>query len=170
VDLKDPRFDALSVLQKSLSGLSSDLGIEIREKRGLVYYVGAFSLSGLQPGFFALYAGTREDAVEDVEKAMDEQLERIVKDGLRDEEWQRARDQLLAGHDMSLQNTAELAQACALNELYGMGYDYSFGLPARLRALTGDEIRRAAASLISPERRAASLLLPENPTPPGESP
>lgn len=160
VDLADPRVDALSVLQKALSGLSSDLGIEIREKRGLVYYVGAFSLVALDPGFFAFYAGTRAEAVPEVERLIDEQAARIVRDGLRDEEFNRAREQILAAQDMSLQNNSDLAQSCALNELYGLGYRYQFEASERLRRLTPADVQRAAADLFHPDRRATSVVLP----------
>ena len=160
IDLRDSRVDALSVLAKALSGLSSDLGIEIREKRGLVYYVGAFQLVGADPGFFALYAGTREDAAEEVEKLMREQLHRIAEQGLRDEEWKRAREQILAASDMSLQSNGELAQTCALNELYGLGYQYPFEIHNRMEAMTGDTIREAARSILKDEREAVSVVLP----------
>lgn len=160
IDLKDPRNDALNILQRALSGLSSELAIEIREKRGLVYFVGAFSLSGLEPGFFALYAGTRADALDDVEALMLEQVERITREGLREDELERARAQLLASHDMSLQNTGDLAQGCALNELYGLGHEHLFATPARLLAVTNDDIREAAAALLLPEKRAVSRLVP----------
>ena len=161
IDLKDPRNEALNILQRALSGLSSELAIEIREKRGLVYFVGAFSLSGLEPGFFALYAGTRADAMDEVESLMLEQVERIARDGLREDELERARAQLLAAHDMSLQNTGELAQTCALNELYGLGYGHYFATPARLLAVTNEDIRNVASELLQAGKRAVSRLVPE---------
>lgn len=161
IDLRDERNEAMNVLQRALSGLSSELAIEIREKRGLVYFVGAMGMVGVQPGLFALYAGTTADKLDEVEGLMAEQIERIAREGLRADELERARAQLLAGFDMSLQNTGDLAQQCALNELYGMGYAYTFEQPDRLRAVTNDDIRRAAASLLIPERRAISRLVPE---------
>ncbi len=161
VDFTDPRHDALNVLQRALSGLSSELAIEIREKRGLVYFVGAFSLSGLEPGFFGLYAGTRADAMDEVEEIMLEQIKRIAESGLREDELERARAQLIAAHDMSLQSTGDLAQLCALNELYGLGYAYTFTLPERLQAVTNDDIRAAAASLLREDALAVSRLYPE---------
>lgn len=160
IDIKDARNEPMNVLQRALSGLSSELAIEIREKRGLVYFVGAMAMSGLQPGLFSLYAGTRADAMDEVEQLMLEQLERIARDGLRDDELERARAQLIAAHDMGRQNTGELAQISALNELYGLGYAYHFETPARLQAVTNEDIRNAASSLLQPGRRAVSRLVP----------
>lgn len=160
ISLHDPRVDALNVLQKALSGLSSDLGIEIREKRGLVYFVGAFGLVALDPGFFALYAGTREDALPEVERIMLEEIARIRREGLRTEEFERARAQLAAAASMSLQNNGELAMSCALNELYGLGYRYALELEQRLLALTPEDVQRAAAELFLDERRATAIVRP----------
>lgn len=160
IDVADPRVDALNVLQKALSGLSSDLGIEIREKRGLVYYVGAFSLVALDPGFFALYAGTREEAIPEVEKLMTAELERIRKEGIRADEFARARAQLAAAASMSLQNNGELATACALNELYGLGYRYPLEQEQRLQALTPEDVRALADALIVEQQRAISVVHP----------
>lgn len=160
VDIRDPRMDALSVIENALSGLSSDLGMEVREKRGLVYFVGAFNRPGVEPGMFAAYAGTRPDQVDRVVKLIDRELSRVATRGLREEEWLRAREQILAAHDMSLQDNAGLAQTCSLNELYGLGYDYGLGIKQRLDSLTLDAVKEAAASLFGREHRACSIVLP----------
>lgn len=160
IDVTDPRVDALNVLQKALSGLSSDLGIEIREKRGLVYYVGAFSLVATDPGFFALYAGTREEAIPEVERLMTAELERIRTEGIRTDEFERARAQLVAEASMSLQDNGGLASACALNELYGLGYRHPLEQEQRLRALTPEDVRTLADSLIVEQQRAISIVHP----------
>ncbi len=160
VDLKDPRMDALAVLGNALNGLSSDLGIEVRDKRGLVYFVGAFNRPGLEPGAFALYAGTREEVAGEVEQLIEQELARLSTEGLREEEWLRAREQLITDFEMSLQNNADLAQTCALNELYRLGYAYGLNIEERLAALTREAVRDAAASLFKEEKRAVSVVLP----------
>ena len=163
VTLADPRMDALAAIEDALTGLSSDLSMAAREKKGYVYYIGAFNRPGLEPGAFVAYAGTREDAAADIERLMADNLARIAKGGLREEELRRAREQIIAAQQMSLQDNGALAQACALNELYGLGYDYSFGTEARMKALTPEQVREAAESLFAPARRAVSVVLPGKP-------
>lgn len=165
VDLKDPRADALNVLQTALSGLDSELGMELREKRGLVYFSGAFQRLGLDPGMFVFYAGTREDAIEHVEYLIEEQIERIVAEGLREDEMTRAVEQVVSGYYESLQDNAGLAQVCALNELYRLGYDHVFTTEERIRALTAEDVRNAAAFVLRPERRVTSVVLPRQQAP-----
>ena len=62
---------------------------------------------------------------------------------------------------MSLQDNMGVAMNCALNELYGLGYEYPFGTAARTEAVTADQIRSAAASVCVTNREAISIVLPE---------
>ncbi|MCX6992763.1 MAG: pitrilysin family protein [Kiritimatiellaeota bacterium] len=160
IDLKDPRRDALDILQKAMNGLSSDLMTHIRDEQGLVYYTGVLQRPGLEPGFLALYAGTHTGAVERVQGLMQAEVRRVTTQGLRTEEFERSRAQLIADHQQSLQLNGEIALECTLNELYGLGYDYGFALEQRLQALTPEDVRRAAAALLTPERCVNVVVRP----------
>lgn len=161
VTVRDPRCDALAVIGEMFSGLSSELGQEVRDRRGLAYYVGAYDRQGLEPGFFTLYAGVREDTVDEVRQLMQEQLARLREMGPREEELRRAVEQRVAGHLMSLQDNGGLAFSCALDELLGRGYRHVFTAEERLRALTPDDIRQVAGSILLPEREAESIVRPQ---------
>lgn len=161
VAIKDPRYDALTILQTAMSGLSSDLAIAVREKRGLAYYVGAYQQAGIEPGMFVFYAGTREDAVEEVEKLVTQEICRIVDQGIREEELNRARNQIIADYEMGLQDNSNLAMDCALNELYGLGYLHTFTTKQRFEAITSKDVQQAATSIISTNKLAISLVLPQ---------
>ena len=160
VALDDPREDALALLEESMSGLSSDLGTEIREKRGLVYFVGASNRPGLVPGHFFLYAGTREDQAPEVERLMAEQLQRLATAGPRADELARAREQLISESMMSRQHNEGLAQTCALNEIYGLGFDHSLNIEQRLGAWTAEKLQQMAAAFFDPQRRVVSEVFP----------
>lgn len=161
VNLTDPRRDILDLLDNCMSGLSSDLATEIREKRGLVYYVGAYNMIGVDPGAFVFYAGTRPDKIDEIERLMSAELERVIQQGIRQEELDRARNQILAEYEMSLQDNGGLALKCALDELYGCGYDYLFTLDSRISKLVPEDIKRAASSLFLSDKVVISVVLPE---------
>jgi len=160
VRLGDPAADALSVLATAMSGMSATLWAEVREKRGLAYYVGAYQQPGIDPGSFVLYAGTKPEAIAEVERLFTDEIARLRTQGITTNEFERARNQILADCEMDEQSNSELAMSCALNELYGLGFDYGLHLPARLRALTPDAIRDAAASVLSTNRMAISVVVP----------
>ncbi len=161
VTLLDPRVDALNLLQTILSGLSSDLLINIRDKEGLAYFAGAIHRPGIEPGLFAVYAGIHQNALERVKQLMAEELTRLAGGGIRPEELDRARAQMLSRHLHNLQLNGELAQECSLNELYGLGYDFSFRLEQRLRQITAADLA-AAAGLFAPGRMATAVVAPDS--------
>jgi zinc protease len=166
VSLTDPRYDTVTLIQTAMSGLSSDLSKEVREKRGLAYYVGAYNQSGIEPGVFALYAGIRTDSVNEVLNLYAQEIGRIAENGLRQDEIDRARNQLVADFEMGLQNPGGLAFTCALNEIYGLGADHVFSTARRLEALTADQVRETARSLLNTNRMATAVVFPAAPDAP----
>ncbi len=160
VDLFDSDYEALSLLDTAMSGLSSTLSKEIRETRGLAYFTGTMQQAGLHPGFFAVYAGTAAESVEQVEMLMQTEIARITESGLEHEELESARARMLAAEDMRSQNQMGLAMDAALHELYGIGAEAVFTRQDRLRAVTAEDIQRAAQRLFREDRTVTSILLP----------
>lgn len=161
IDLLDKRNDALTLLEDAMSGLTSQLSTEIRENRGLAYYSGAYNFSGIEPGMYVLYAGTTEDAVPEIEVLMKQEIKRITTEGLSSGEVERARNRLLSEYEKSLQDQQGLAMICALNELYGQGYDYIFSTKERYNAVSIENVKEAASSILSTNKYATSIVLPQ---------
>ncbi len=160
--LADPRRDALLLLENAMSGMSSHLFETVREKRGLAYYASTSQRVGIDSGLFMLYAGTRADALPEVEKLLGAEIERVTTKGLDPDEIDRARNMVIAEHEMGLQDNGNLAMVCALNELYQLGFDYEFSTRKRIEAVTPDQIRQTAASILSTNRLAISIVLPKS--------
>src|SRR5262249_8532869 len=59
--IDDPDRYALEVLSTVLSGQGGRLFVELRDKQGLAYRVNAFSLEGIDPGYFAVYIATSHE-------------------------------------------------------------------------------------------------------------
>jgi zinc protease len=118
-------------------------------------------MSGAEPGAFILYAGTQEESVQQVEALMKDEITRVTSEGLTAEEVERARNRLISSCEQSLQNQLTISMTCALNELYGRGYDYLFSTADRLNAITAENIKISAQSILSTNKYAMSLVLPE---------
>lgn len=159
ITISDPHADALNILQTAMSGLASTLAIEVRDKRGLVYFVGAINRMGLAPGRFMLFAGTYEEAVPELAELMRTEIHRIQTEGLSSAELARAQEQLVGDFHNVLQDNSTMAQMSALNELYGLGYDYEFTKEQRIRSVTDEEIRHAAA-LFDMDQSVISIVFP----------
>jgi len=162
IPLGDDREDPISVLMDALSGLSSDLFIEVRDKRGLAYYTGATHFSGPVGGLFQIYAGTTEEGLPEVETQISLQADRLQQDGLREEEFDRAIEQLLADLARSRQNNGSFAQQCALDEMLGLGYQHSLETEARLKLLDRETVRAAAESIFALPGQVTAVVLPDD--------
>lgn len=158
VGLFDPRCDALALLEAAMGGMSSHLFETVRDKRGLAYYASTRQRIGLDSGLFTLYAGTRNDALPLVETLIREEIDRVATKGLETEEITRARNMLIADHEMKLQDNAGLAMTCALDELYGRGCEFEFTTRQRIEAVTPEQIRLAAASILQTNKLVVSVV------------
>ena len=154
----DPRELSASLLADSLSGLSSDLFIEVRDKRGLAYYTGASQFQGPVGGLFQVYAGTTEDGFPEVERQIGLQTDRLRADGLRADEFDRGVAQLLADDAQAAQLNPTLARECAIDELQGLGYRHALRTAERLKAVTLEAVRDTAAALFDPAHEVTAIV------------
>lgn len=154
----DPRDTALGVVLDALSGMSSDLFAEVRDKRGLAYYTGATQNCGPVGGLVIVYAGTTEEGVGEVERLVESERERLVKEGPREDEISRAVEQQLVDVARMRQDGAAVAQSCALDELLGLGYEYTLKTAERLKSLDPEAVRKTAAELLGAEESVTVVL------------
>lgn len=145
--VKDEGETAADFLDETLSGLSSDLFIEVRDKRGLAYYTGATRFGGPAGGCFQLYSGTTEEGEAEVEAQMGAQTRRLAGEGPREEERARAAAQLLASAAAAGQQNATLAGECAVDELLGLGYRHFLESTKKIEGTTAEDMRATAAAI-----------------------
>src|SRR6185436_6114028 len=69
---------ALELLAQVLSGQGGRLFVEIREKRALAYRVSAFSMEGIDPGYFAVYVAPSPENLEQALQAIRDELRAVV--------------------------------------------------------------------------------------------
>src|SRR5438067_13897342 len=91
---------------------------------GLAYYVGATQMQGLVPGLFAFYLGTDPQKIEPVKTALLDEIRKLAAEGLSEEELNRVKKKSIGQHQIALQSNDSFGYQCALDELYGLGFDY----------------------------------------------
>jgi zinc protease len=151
---------ALELLQEALSDLGSRLFVRIREKLGLAYYVGAQHFLGLEPGYFALYAGTMPDKLKQVEEEMLKEVEALRENGLTQEELTRAKAKLLGQKKIARQDLGGYAVATALDELYGLGYQNCDHEDALYEHVTLEDVLRVTRKYLLPGHCVISTVSP----------
>ncbi len=100
----DKRRYAEAVLKVILGGnMSSWLFVEVREKRGLAYYVGAIGEHFFDGGYLGARAGVRKDKYEEALKVVKEQMMRM-KTEVSEEEVEKAKSYLAGKVVLGLEN------------------------------------------------------------------
>jgi zinc protease len=156
---------ALELLQEACSDLGSRLFLRIREKLGLAYYVGAQNFVGLAPGYFAFYAGTEPEKAGLVEKEILKEADLLRAEGLSSEELQRAKAKVIGQKKIARQDLGTLAMTTALDELYGLGYDYTEAEDAKIEAVTLEQVKAAANKYLKPDALVIAMVKPDDASP-----
>jgi zinc protease len=143
-DIASPDRAALELIDEASSDLGSRFFIRIREKMGLAYYVGASQMLGLTPGPFAFYLGTSPQKVDAVKTELLDEISKLASEGLTAEELARAKEKSIGQQDIRNQSEDAFAYMTALDELYGLGFNYYKEEKAKLQAVTLEDIKRVA--------------------------
>ena len=113
-NMYDERKYALGVLGTVLGGgVSSRLFEEVRDKRGLAYYVGASNDTATDAGYFMIKAGVNNEKVYDAIKVVMDEIRKIKDNGITQEELQRAKDNISGSMALGLEHSDAVANAYA---------------------------------------------------------
>ena len=155
---KSDDYFVLGVLNTILGGgLSSRLHQEIREKRGLVYYTCSFNYAFDDTGLFGIYAGTGKESVPELIPVAINEVGKITKELVSDEEINRAKTQLKSHILMASESTSARCDKNARKTLL-------FGKPlsmadsvAKINAVTKDDVQKLANKIFRSKLTLSTL-------------
>jgi len=144
-------YAALVLLDAIMSGYTYPGGWLHNELRGagLVYFVHAFQITGPAPGYFAVLTQTRPEAIGEVVDRIRRDVARAKAGEISREEFRTAVQMVTSLHAQENTTVAEQARQAALDELYGLGYDYDKTFDARIEAVTLEDVVGAARKYLN---------------------
>jgi zinc protease len=158
----------LDVADTMTSGQGNPTGYlhETLRGQGLVYVVHAVNSPGQSdklPGAFVVYAGTDPKRVNEVVETILLNIARVqgTEADMVEGWFERSKQLMLIGEAMERETAGEQATVAALDELYGLGYDHHLTRPDKIKSVTLDEVRRAAANRLTKAVVTISTPLPE---------
>jgi predicted Zn-dependent peptidase len=102
----DPDREALDVVNHVFGGgLSSRLFDEIRERRGLAYSVFSATSTYTGTGAWSVYAGAMPEHAGEVRRLVGQELDRLLADGITDDELAVATGYLTGAYELGLEDT-----------------------------------------------------------------
>ncbi len=143
-----PKKKALQVLSVVLGGnMSSRLFTEIREKRGLAYYVSTFCETQSDVGVFACRAGVSREKVTEAVTAIIDEYKKLCDEKVPEEELQRTKDYLIGGSQMELESTVNVAQFLAEQWIMKGKIEPFSAIVKKIKAVTAEDIREVAQEI-----------------------
>lgn len=158
VSLDSPDRFPLTVLSSAMSGQGGRLFLDLRDKRSLAYVVTSQLNTGVDPGFFFFYIASAPEKTDAAIDGLNEQIDRLIRDGITPEELGRAQNVQVGGYEIGLQANGSQASDMALNEINGLGYDEAARYPRRIYQVTRDDVLAAARKYLRADRALTVLI------------
>lgn len=156
----DRRYPAALMAQILGGGMSSRLFEEVREKRGLAYYVWAANLNYTDSGYFEVGAGLNKAKAKEGIAVILTEMAKIAADGVTQEELKRVKDQAEGRMAFTLESTGGVADDYGGSVLF---YD-TVKTPeeelAKIQAVSGDDIKAVASDIFTNERLNLAIIGP----------
>jgi predicted Zn-dependent peptidase len=160
--LTDPDYPAVKVMSTVLGGgMAGRFFSELRDKQGLAYTTGTQYPARVDRSFFLAQLGTAPENVARAEPALREQLERVQRERVGDEELRVAKAYVLGNLAMDRRTNARQAWYLAAYEEAGVGYEFLDRYVAAVRAVTAADVQRVARRYLATIR---TIIV--QPTPP----
>jgi zinc protease len=164
----DERASAIHLLMSVLmEGDASRLHRALVEERRLAIEVGGHWQEGFDPGLLWVSLTLPQDTDPDQAlSALDAQLARLIEDGVTRAELDRARNLAMVGFWKRLATIEGKAHLLGEYAVFHDRWTALFDTPARLAAVSREELRATAADILLESRRTVGILAASAATPP----
>jgi zinc protease len=146
-----PERYALEAMNAVLSGQGGRLFIDLRDRESLAYSVTSFPGLGLDCGSFAFYIACAPEKKDRALKGLWREIYRVTREPVTDDEIERAKKWLIGTHEIGLQTNRAQAMDMALNELYGLGYNFASEYVRKIDGVTAEQVLSVAKKLMNSE-------------------
>lgn len=161
VSFYDDSLYVASVLDSALGGsMSSRLFQEVREKRGLAYAIGSYSLTYQAGGAYTIYGGTSAKTWDTVQEVVRAELDKVMANGLDEDELTRTKRNLCGNIILALEGMSSRMMRMSRNEI-------TFGriIPieetaAKINAVTNDDIIEHARAILGTDKVSTTAIGP----------
>lgn len=151
-------LDILSVILGG--GMSSRLFSEVRDKRGLAYYIGAGGESYTDSGFFMVKAGVNNQKTAEALKVIMEELRKVKREGITSEELKRAKDQIEGSIALGLEHSDAVADTYAESLIFHNEILTPEGELDKIKKVTLEQVLKVASEIFDDKKLNLSLIGP----------
>jgi predicted Zn-dependent peptidase len=160
LSIQDPRRYALQMGQVVLGGgMSSRLFNEIREKRGLAYYVKAELDSNFDCGYLGVRAGVNLDKLGEAMHIVKEEMLKLA-ETITEAELSKAKEYVLGHMPLSLEDSMGVAQFFGTRALILDEVRQPSEVEAKIKGVTIAEVKKVMTDLVSEDKIRSVVVGP----------
>ncbi len=158
----DPDYNPLWLMNHAFGqySMSGRLGDSIRERQGMAYYAYSTIDANVMVGPLLIRAGVSAANIDRAVASIDEEVRKLVTEGLTQKELDDSRRFLIYAMPRALETNAGIANYLQTAEFHGLGLDYDVRVPDLLRAVTLDQANAVARRFMSPDRATVVIAGP----------
>ena len=159
--LKDDKRYALGVLASILGGgMSSRLFDEIREKRGLAYYISAGQQPYTDTGYIEVSGGVNNEKAMDAIKVVLEEIQKIKREGVTPLELRQAVDKAIGRTALALEHSDYIAESLAESVLFQNQVLTPLDRLDKIKKVTLTDILQVASEVFDEKRMNLAVVGP----------
>jgi len=151
----------MSILDSALGGsMSSRLFQEVRERRGLVYSIGSYTLTYGAGGAYTVYGGTSKKNWEEVKEITRREMDKVMQDGLSEAELERVKRSLAGNLVLALEGMNSRMMRMSRNEF---NYERQITVEEaleRLNKVKNSQVMELANRILTEERVSTTAIGP----------
>jgi zinc protease len=114
----------LKLFTQHLSGQSSELFVDVRDRKGLCYAVQPVQHTSVEGGFWGIYIGAGHDKKELAVEAITDILNKYQKNGFTKKEFERAKVMIEGQNQLNIQTNDDYAGFYSIPVLHNLGLNY----------------------------------------------
>ena len=152
IDRRHPDYIPMVVMNRVVGdGPAARLFLNLREEKGYTYGVYSNFTALKYPGPWRAGGDVRTEVTDGAMTEFFNEIRRIREEKVPEAELDDAKRSVVAGFALSLEQPTELLNYAITRKLYGFPADYWDTYPAKIMAVTAEEVQRVARTYISPE-------------------
>lgn len=139
----------LKMLTTHLSGQSSELFVEVRDRQGLCYSAQPVHFSALEGGYFGIYMASGHDKVTRALKAIKDLIGKIKENGLSREDFDRIKTMIKGQNLINVQTNEDFASVYSVPILQNEGIEYYHEKNIEIENLTYEDFQRNIKNILN---------------------
>lgn len=152
IDRRSPDYLAMVVMNDVIGGgVSSRLFLNLREEKGYTYGVYSDFSATRYPGPWRAGGNMRTEVTEGALTEFFHEIRRIREEKVPADELEASKRSIAASFALSLEQPTRVLNFAITNKIYGLPADYWDTYPARIMAITADDVQRVARKYLDPD-------------------